>query len=114
MRIPENRFNKRSIRYNRSSRKGRKILILVVVLIGFAVSSYFYYNSAEYANRKKTVEVEKTLDQLWNEGSYKQLAEKCEDKILEDPLDPAALIYAGFAYFYLGIGQFTMEEKYHC
>ncbi len=111
MRIPENRFNKRSIRYNRNSRKGRKILILVVVLIGFAVSSYFYYNSTEYANRKKIVEVEKTLDQLWNEGSYKQLAEKCEDKILENPLDPAALIYAGFAYFYLGIGQFTMEEK---
>ncbi len=60
---------------------------------------------------KIPVKVQKTYEQLWNEGSYTQLAEKCEKKLSQDPLDPKALVYGGFSYFYLAIGQFTMEEK---
>ncbi len=110
--IPGNRFNSGKRYYSKHSYRLNKFFVLAVVLIVGSGAFFLVSNIIKKSKVEgKTVTVQKTLEQLWKEGSYKQLAEKCEERLSVDPLDPKALIYGGFSNFYLGVGQFTMEEK---
>ena len=108
--IPESRFNSKRGYQQRRTGRGRTLAYILIIDAAGAGIFFFLQNKRDTSVETK-IETEKTLEQLWDEGSYKQLSQKCNLKLSEDPLDPIALIYGGFAYFYLGIGQFTMEEK---
>ncbi len=110
--IPENRFRAHSNYYHKPSKK-RWLLILILICIAGG-GALLYLVLKEPVNSSKSKEpaaVQKTYEQLWQKGDYKKLAEKCDQKIALKPFDPKALVYGGFSYFYLAVGQFTMEEK---
>ena len=110
--IPENRFNSHSRYYRRPSGKRKLLIIILAGLVIAGLVLYVVVKKPLAAKRgKEPAVVQKTYEQLWQESNYKQLAERCEEKIVRFPLDPKALVYAGFSYFYLAVGQFTMEEK---
>jgi len=110
--IPGNRFNSGKRYYSKQSHRLNKIFVLAMILIAGSVVFLFVSNKIKKSKVEgKPITVQKTMEQLWEEGSYKQLAEKSEKRLSVDPLDPKALIYGGFSNFYLGVGQFSTEEK---
>lgn len=109
--IPQGRFSSKSSYYRKRSGKGRYILAAVIVIIITGVLTTVFLKERDTQAIDKSIEKEKSLEQLWQENSYKQLTAKCNAILAENPLDPIALVYGGFSYFYLGISQFTMEEK---
>ncbi len=107
--IPESRFNSNSRYYRKKS--GKKWIIIVLLFAAAGAGIFLYLKPESDFTPEKKIESEKTYEQLWSEGNYKQLSKKCNLKLLDDPLDPLSLIYGGFSYFYLGAGQFTVEDK---
>ncbi len=107
--IPESRFRKQ---------KKRHVKIIPIILIGALVLFLILYLFM-YKNNEKTIERDpkvihtrdKTLKELWVDNKYRDLNEKCESILLLNPLDAEALLYNGFAYFQLGIAQFTLEDQ---
>ncbi len=110
--IPENRFRTHS-KYHRRPSKNRWLVFLVTacIIAGGVLLFLILKVPVNSSKGKEPSAVKKTYEQLWQEGNYKQLAEQCDQKLAEVPFDPHALVYAGFSYFYLAVGQFTMEEK---
>jgi len=108
--IPESRFKKQK-------KKKFKIIPIIIVLGIFILLSIAYLTI--YKNKEKNVGTDpkvihtqdKTLKELWIDNKYRDLNEKCEGILLLRPLDAEALIYNGFAYFQLGIAQFTLEDQ---
>jgi len=107
--IPENRYN-----YPKKKRKSFKkpIVFTILLLISILIFIIINGNSPNKIFSTKIVSQEDiTLDTLWDEGKYKELTERCEEIMITDPLNPEALIYNGFSYFFLGIAQFTLEDQ---
>ena len=109
--IPQSRFSSRSGYYKRRNRGKIRIIILFIVIAAVIAGLFFLLKDKGTPAAEKTLEKEKTFEQLWAENSYKQLSQRCETILRTDPLNPTALVYGGFSYFYLGISQFTKEEN---
>jgi len=107
--IPGNRYS-----YPKKKKpKLKKIIIIVIVLTVFSVLSIILITKDQVV--KQSIKIvaleEKSLEELWVDSKYKELSEKCEEILAEEPLDAEGLIYNGFAYFHLGIAQFTLEDQ---
>ncbi len=63
-------------------------------------------------NNNLTTKIESIdITNLWNSGDYDRIIELTEIQLDKDPLDPIALIYCGFSYFYKGVSQISNEKK---
>jgi tetratricopeptide (TPR) repeat protein len=108
--IPGNRYNypkKKDIKFRKIILLS--VVILVVSLILILVLRGKNIDILSLSNEVNSEEI--TLEELWYDSKYKELTEKCEEILLSNPLEPEALIYNGFAYFHLGIAQFTLEDQ---
>ncbi len=105
--IPENRYSKPK----KKSNIGKIIIIFFLVI--FAVLSIIFITKFKIPNKSVKIVAleEKTLEELWIDNKYNELIEKCENILLTDPLNTEGLIYNGFAYFHVGIAQFTLEDQ---
>lgn len=105
--IPENRYN-----YPKKKKKKLKRTFILVIVISVII---FFIAKGTFSNIISTPQIatqeDITMDSLWSEGKYKELTERCEDILITDSLNPEALIYNGFSYFFLGIAQFTLEDQ---
>lgn len=108
--IPENRFN-----YPKKKKvKLKRIIIAILFLLLVVVMFFIGMNGkiSDFISTSKNITPEEiTLEELWIDSKYKELSERCEDLLDKNPLDPESLIYNGFAYFHLGIAQFTLEDQ---
>lgn len=108
--IPENRYN-----YPKKKKKILKIIVVLifVLLIIFSIAAVIW--STKESDVKQSTKIvameEKSLEELWLDSKYKELTERCEIILSKDPLNSEGLIYNGFAYFHLGIAQFTLENQ---
>ena len=106
--IPENRYN-----YPKK-KNVKRIIIFAIILFFLFILLFFVINgkvSYLIPSSERVNPEEKTLQNLWTNSKYKELSERCEETLTLDPLDPESLIYNGFAYFHLGIAQFTLEDQ---
>ena len=108
--IPENRYN------NPKKRKLKlKKIIIIFIMVLVIISIIPVISFIKKQNIKKSIKIEateeKSLEELWLDSKYKELTERCEDILAIDPFAPEGLIYNGFAYFHLGIAQFTLEDQ---
>jgi tetratricopeptide (TPR) repeat protein len=94
--IPENR-------YNYHKKKKIKLSKILIIFNGQVLN----INTTS----QKVTPKEITLENLWSDSKYKELSERCEEILVTNPLDSESLIYNGFAYFHLGIAQFTLEDQ---
>ncbi len=111
MGIPQSRFSLRSGYYKKRKKGKLKFFLLLLLLVGASAGLYFLLSGKTIPAAEKSLEKDKSFEQLWNEKSYRQLSQRCDALLSTEPLDPIALVYGGFSYFYLGISQFTQEES---
>ncbi len=108
--IPESRFRKQK----KNKIKIIPIVVIFCILLLLVIAYLFLFTNNKKITAKdpKVIHTQdKTLEQLWKDNKYRDLTEKCDTILLSRPLDPEALIYNGFAYFQLGIAQFTLEDQ---
>lgn len=111
MRHPESRF--RSSRSNRHT-EGRSrfrvgTAVLGIVLVLGSVGAY-YAGAFEFLSLRD-YDNQTALQELWARERYEELIVDAEGVLETSPLDPAALVYGGFAYFYAGIGKVDAEKR---
>lgn len=63
------------------------------------------------SNRAANGASEEEISLLWDQRRYEAINERCEDILIDDPLNQEALIFNGFSYFYRGVAKFTLEDK---
>ncbi len=108
--IPGNRYT-----YPRNKKNKNKKYIFIGIIFLLILSSLFLLFLGKSDSPEETAPIltleDKTLEELWTDNRYRELTEKSELILADDPLDSKSLIYNGFAYFYLGIAQFTLEDQ---
>ncbi len=87
------------------------ILIILLILIVLATIFLFTKHTFFYSNENTVVMEEKSLEELWIDSNYRELVERCNTILASEPLNAEGLVYNGFAYFHLGVTQFTLEEQ---
>jgi tetratricopeptide (TPR) repeat protein len=110
MRHPESRYRS-SIKPHGGGRPSLgigTITVIAIVVLGAVVA---YYAGAFEFLRLRRYESQETLQELWDNGRYEELISEAGQVLLKSPLDPAALVYGGFAYFYGGVAQVEEEER---
>ncbi len=108
--IPENRY----YHPKKKNVKTKRIIIITLIILLLSVLLFIGIKGkvTDYISTSKNITPEEiTLEDLWIDSKYKELSERCEDLLNKNPLDPESLIYNGFAYFHLGIAQFTLEDQ---
>ncbi len=108
--IPGNRYTYPRKKKNKHKKFVFAGIVLIVLVSTLLIFRFFTNESSDETSEMVTLE-EKTLEELWSDSRYKELTERCETILAVDPLDARSLIYNGFAYFYLGIAQFTLEDQ---
>lgn len=104
-------------RYNFSGKKNKKSRSRIIVSIAFIllialIAAFFIYKGSKNNKIKIANENEKqSISELWKNQHYETINNECESILSEKPMDSKALIYNGFAYFYRGISQYSLEEK---
>ncbi|MDR1894329.1 MAG: tetratricopeptide repeat protein [Spirochaetales bacterium] len=85
------------------------VFVLGAVFLTLALTGVFRSSGEENSGLPPVPE--ETLASLWEKLNYEELNRRCEEILSRNPLDIEALSYNGFAYFYRGVGQFSMEER---
>jgi tetratricopeptide (TPR) repeat protein len=61
--------------------------------------------------RFQTEEESQPLRELWRNRLYDEVIERCDEQLEAEPLNPRVLAYRGFACFYKGVSEVTLEER---
>jgi len=114
MQLPENRYRFSAEKEMKLSRK--KILVVSAVIVLIGTGAFFLlggsgYLSAISSHLTKQNSEDIDIYQLWERKEYSYINEICEEKLLENPLDPEYLALNGFAYFYRGTSLYTLEDQ---
>lgn len=115
--LPQSRYHKR---YRpEKNRKGFLLPLAVLIVLAVAAIALFVISGKEKAVPDAVSELQEsdkagdTVDPeiLWQEAEYASVVSWAEKELEKDPFLIEALLYHGFASFYLGTGQFTPEEQ---
>ena len=107
--LPEDRY-----RFSGKKKQSRKPLIITVTALIIAlvvIALIIFKKSPAEKEILKTPDEVVTIESLWENQHYETINEKCEAMLEVEPMNQKALIYNGFAYFYRGASQFSLEEK---
>ncbi len=113
MLLPESRYR---FTQKRPPKRGKLLLIILVSLAGAGILLTFLLKQ----DKKETQPVlptaemdtaQESLETMWEARNFEVLNQRCEEILLQNPLDFEALMFNGFAYFYRGVGQFSLEER---
>lgn len=95
-----------------SKRKGTAYLLFALLIpLFFAVTYYINQGVKLHTTRMNKSIDEEELNRLWENKEYKKIAEVCDEVLEENYLDVNFLAVAGFANFYMGISQVSLEMK---
>jgi tetratricopeptide (TPR) repeat protein len=124
MQLPENRFGFSSKRDRRKKRNRIVVLVSLIALLAVAGVLIFGLPAGEQdgstagkppgeetETKRREGEEEQTLSALWKRKEYARINEVCEERLREEPLKQEYLAYNGFAYFYRGVSQYTLEDQ---
>ncbi len=86
------------------------VLIVAAVVIGGSVFAVLNWDLFEQENNRVKTD-SSILYELWQSRQYTAIINRCRVILEEDPMDPEALVFYGFANFYEGVVQYTFEDK---
>ncbi len=104
-------------RYSYQSKRSAKRKRRLFFLLGFAglsalVATFLVFIYPLLSGRKPPIKpASKDLPQLWNEGLYSEVSSLTAERLSRQPLDREALIFYGFAQYYLAYYEKALEEK---
>jgi tetratricopeptide (TPR) repeat protein len=100
-------------RYKRRKNRKRSWILLLVLAIGAAVgvTAWRLDWPARIAAKLKPEAEAQSLNELWQNRLYDELIARCDSRLQENPMETAALVYRGFAYFYKAVSEVTLEER---
>ena len=108
--LPDNRYS-----FNTKKKRKKTLLLFffaAILLIAGGIVLFNNYNSEKQIRLINSEPTEDSLLDLWDKKKYDEIIQKCEEQLKKKPLDYQALSFTGFSYFYKGVAQFTIEEKY--
>lgn len=111
MQLPNDRYKFSRTPRGYGQKRKRAGLILSILIIFLSVGAGAYSLSRLFTNGSQTGAGEEEISLLWEQRRYEAINERCEEILVEDPLNQEALIFNGFSYFYRGISKFTLEDK---
>jgi tetratricopeptide (TPR) repeat protein len=108
--FPRNRFHFAPNK-QRSRKKIIKIFLLILWLVSVLAGGLWFIQKGLKFFPSTDAAEQKTLLDLWNSKSYLEIVRYTENVLKKKPMDPYSLVFQGFAYFYAGVNQTTVEEK---
>jgi tetratricopeptide (TPR) repeat protein len=106
-------LNVEHYRYSRR-RKSKKgwLVLLVLVLVAGGGAAAWWLGVDELAQRLVRPQARgRPLAALWQDRLYDELIARADAVLKSEPLEPAALAYRGFAYFYKAVSEGNLEER---
>ena len=98
--------------YSRKSAKRKTGLLILLSLLGLSslVAAFIIFVYPLLSGRESQIKT-KAVSELWNEGLYSEVADISEQTLSRRPLDREALMFYGFAQYYLAYYEKALEEK---
>ena len=96
-----------------SRRRPLRILIAVIAaaLIGGLVYLSINRSARLFRQRSENTGEVISISSLWDEGRYGEVAVIAESRLLNDPMDHDALLFAGYSRFFLAISRLSAAER---
>ena len=96
-----------------SRRRSPLLLLLIVTLILLvgAVAASLLRGAELFRARVEGYRENLSVGTLWEEGKYAEVAAIAESRLEKSPLDSGALLYSGYAHFYLAVSRLSAEER---
>ena len=85
------------------------VLVLLLATVGILAWRLDWINRVR--GRFQTEQDSQSLNELWQNRLYDEVIDRCDEQLEADPLDGTLLAYRGFAYFYKGVSEVTLEER---
>ncbi len=112
MLIPSDHYSFSS--FKRRPRRGLGavgVTAIVVVALGLLAGAYALFFRANAPAASGATATPRDLGALWNARQYAAINGVAEKILQSRPMDTMALTYDGYAYFYQGVAQSSLEEK---
>lgn len=87
-----------------------RIFLTVLIVAGGVAGGYVLLRGGLPVPAGKT-KTKQTLSSLWKERKYSTINARADSILSTTPLDENALVYNGFAYFYEGMAETSLEKK---
>lgn len=110
MLIPENRYRSAYRRYQKNTGKGKIILIALCVLAAASVAFFLFRKTIFVAKEPETNPLT-IINEYWKSQKYAEIITSCESYLSDHPMDAYVLAVNGFAQFYEGIAQYSLEDR---
>ena len=103
---------RKSIRIKNRNKKNSIVLVIPTTAIILLIALIALIKGAAGINRNLTSKIDSVdISVLWELKDYDRIIELTEIQLENKPLDPVALVYCGFSYFYKGVYQISNEKK---
>lgn len=87
------------------------LLVVTLVLLLAAIAASLLRGAKLFTRRVDGYQEQLSIGGLWDEGRYAEIAEIAEARLEKSPLDSGALLYSGYAHFYLAVSRLSAEER---
>jgi tetratricopeptide (TPR) repeat protein len=106
-------LNVEQYRFKRRKKRGRGwvVVLTVLVLATLGILTWRLDWIDRIRGRFQPEQDFQSLSELWKNRLYDEVISRCDKQLEADPLDPTLLAYRGFAYFYKGVSEVTLEER---
>jgi len=86
-------------------------MIIAITSLMIVIYIAIDHGSELFDKRNKAVQSTVSIMDLWEKGQYAEVNSLAEAKLLNNPMDRDALLFAGYARFYLAISRLSAEER---
>ncbi len=109
--LPEDRYSFSS-KKRRQGLSGKFFLILIIAAVVIGGSVFAVFNWGLFLQETNSDKTDSSiLYELWQTRQYTAIIDRCRALLQENPMNPEALVFYGFANFYEGVAQYSFEDK---
>ncbi|TFG60589.1 MAG: tetratricopeptide repeat protein [Spirochaetales bacterium] len=110
--IPENRYRSTYRKFAKKSGKG-KIILLVLFILAAGVAAFFLFRGTRFRKTVQESDPLTLISEYWKSQKYAEIITSCDAYLKNKPMDAYILAVNGFAHFYEGIAQYSLEDRFH-
>ena len=106
-------LNVEQYRFKRRKKRGRGwvVVILVLLLATLGILTWRLDWINRIRGRFQPEKDSQSLSELWQDRLYDEVISRCDEQLKSASLNEMLLAYRGFAHFYKGVSEVTLEER---